>query len=178
MARSAILGWFVLIVCNLKRLVRIVAGRAILLCLALHVRFVALEALGNEAVFWMAPGTSDFRMETLIGPQVFTFILMTCHTCIRDFFGKRDNKRCVWIPVAFETVFKLKMRLAGVAFATLRYVVRDFRWMALMTVNTRDLGLMACTVLCDVLWFLIVAFYTIRRAKHWFSLRSGAFFFL
>ncbi len=68
----------------------VVAGEAILLCLALCVGLVALKAFWNEAMFWVAARAGYLGVEALIGLELFAFILVTCHTGVCDLFGKGD----------------------------------------------------------------------------------------
>lgn len=172
-AGSTVLGRNIFRILNLKRLMGPVAGETIGLGHFRAVRLVALLALRNEAVLVMTVGTCQGRMFAGELFQLFNLFRMAGQARIGNIAGQGYDERGMRICVAVKASFKLEMGLAGMAIVAIRDVV-FYSWpMALMTVQTGDLGLMFAAVFCNRLWFGVVAFNAVINGQFRGCYRCG-----
>jgi len=137
---------------------RLVAGQAILLLLALEMRGVAVRAIGDKLVFFAMTGAA------VHGGVLAHMLLQLCDLlCVAgqaglgQFVAKRDIQGGVGVAVAAVAVCKFVVVTAAMAFTAGRNNVHHLGRVPCVAVHAGDFGLVGATVSGDFLRGLVVA---------------------
>ena len=139
------------------------AGQTIIHSLSLSMGLMALETLGNQAMGMMTEGTGLLGVHTGILIEFLSLLFMTGQTRTGYVIGQGQVQRLMRVGMTGQTIFKLEMRSAAVAFGTLRDDIFPPWRMLLMAVKAGDSGAMLAAAGAYGGRLLLVTFDTVGR---------------